>query len=118
MRFAEILNGPAADRYLDLLCALVATTIDRSADVGSMLVGLDKVAELCPNSFAGIVDTLFASGMFAGDGDDYHDPRNSLLHEVLARRVGMPITLSVVAIEVGKRVGVPIQGIGLPGYAA
>jgi regulator of sirC expression with transglutaminase-like and TPR domain len=54
--------------------------------------------------------------MFAGDGDDYHDPRNSLLHEVLARRVGMPITLSVVAIEVGKRLGVPIRGVGLPGH--
>jgi regulator of sirC expression with transglutaminase-like and TPR domain len=54
--------------------------------------------------------------MFAGDGDDYHDPRNSLLHEVLARRVGMPITLSVVAMEVGKRLGVPIRGVGLPGH--
>jgi regulator of sirC expression with transglutaminase-like and TPR domain len=39
-----------------------------------------------------------------------------LLHEVLARRVGMPITLSVVAIEVGKRLGVPIRGVGLPGH--
>ena len=115
-RFTEILNGPAADRYLDLLCALVATTVDHSAEVGSILLGLDKVAELCPSSFDGIVDTLFASGMFAGDGDDYHDPRNSLLHEVLARRVGMPITLSVVAIEVGKRLGVPIRGVGLPGH--
>ena len=54
--------------------------------------------------------------MFAGDGDDYHHPRNSLLHEVLARRVGMPITLSVVAIEVGRRLGVPIRGVGLPGH--
>ena len=69
-----------------------------------------------PPSFDGIVDTLFASGMFGGDGDDYHDPRNSLLHEVLARRVGMPITLSVVAMEVGKRLGVPIRGVGLPGH--
>ena len=115
-RFSEILNGPAADRYLDLLCALVATTVDHSAEVGSILLDLDKLAELCPSSFDGIVDTLFASGMFTGDGDDYHDPRNSLLHEVLARRVGMPITLSVVAIEVGKRLGVPIRGVGLPGH--
>jgi regulator of sirC expression with transglutaminase-like and TPR domain len=115
-RFSEVLNGPAADRHLDLLWALAAATVDHSAEVGSMMLGLDKVAELCPNSFDGIIDTLFTSGMFAGDGDDYHDPRNSLLHEVLARRVGMPITLSVVAIEVGKRLGVPIRGIGLPGH--
>jgi regulator of sirC expression with transglutaminase-like and TPR domain len=116
VRFAEIIDGPAADRHLDLLCALVATTIDHTADVGEILLGLDNVAKLCPGSFDGIVDTLFSSGMFAGDGDDYHHPRNSLLHEVLVRQKGMPITLSVLAIEVGKRRGVPIRGIGLPGH--
>jgi regulator of sirC expression with transglutaminase-like and TPR domain len=116
VRFAQIVEGPAADRHLDLLCALVATTIDRTADVGEILLGLDNIARLCPASFDGIVDTLFASGMFAGDGDDYHHPRNSLLHEVLLRRTGMPITLCVVAIEVGKRLGVPISGVGLPGH--
>ena len=115
-RFAEIINGASADRHLDLLCALVATTVDHSADVSSVIVGLDKVAELCPPSFDGIVETLFASGMFTGDGYDYHDPRNSLLHQVLIRRVGMPITLSVVAMEVGKRLDVPIHGIGLHGH--
>ena len=115
-RFADLINGAAADRHLDLLCALVAAAIEPTADVGSIIVGLDRVAETCPASFDGIVDTLFASGMFAGDGDDYHDPRNSLLHHVLERRIGMPITLSVVAIEVGKRLDVPIVGIGLPGH--
>jgi regulator of sirC expression with transglutaminase-like and TPR domain len=115
-RFAGLINSAAADRYLDLLCALAASAIDHSADVGSMILALDKVAETCPASFDGIIDTLFASGLFAGDSDDYHDPRNSLLHEVLARHIGMPITLSVVAIEVGKRLGVPIAGIGLPGH--
>ena len=116
VRFAEIINGASADRHLDLLCALIATAVDHSADVSSIIVGLDRVAELCPPSFDGIVETLFTSGLFAGDSDDYHAPRNSLLHEVLARRVGMPITLSVVAMEVGKRHGVTIRGIGLPGH--
>ncbi len=115
-RFADLINGVGTDRHLDLLCALVATSIDHSADIGSIIVGLDKVADECPPSFDGIIDTLFASGMFSGDSDDYHDPRNSLLHEVLARRKGMPITLGVVAIEVGKRLDVPILGVGLPGH--
>ena len=115
-RFAELINGASADRHLDLACALVACAIDHTADVGSILVGLDRVAETCPPSFEGIVDTLFASGRFVGDSDDYHDPRNSLLNEVLARHIGMPITLSVVAMEVGKRRGVPIRGVGLPGH--
>lgn len=115
-RFAELINHASVERHLDLLCALVANAVDQSADVGAIIVGLDRVAEACPASFDGIVDTLFASGMFTGDSDDYHHPRNSLLHEVLARRSGMPITLSVVAIEVGKRLGVPIRGVGLPGH--
>jgi regulator of sirC expression with transglutaminase-like and TPR domain len=115
-RFAEIVNGASADRHLDLLCALAAATVDHTAEVGRIIIGLDQVAASCPASFDGIVDTLFASGMFTGDADDYHHPRNSLLHEVLARRTGMPITLSVVAIEVGKRLGVPIRGVGLPGH--
>jgi regulator of sirC expression with transglutaminase-like and TPR domain len=116
VRLATIIDGPSADRHLDLLCALVSATIDHKADIGATLLALDEVAELCPASFEGIVETLFSSGLFTGDGEDYHHPRNSLLHEVLARRLGMPITLSVVAIEVGKRRGVPIRGIGLPGH--
>lgn len=115
-RFAELINRAAADRHLDLLCALAAEAIDQSADVGAILVALDKLADECLPTFDGIIDTLFASGMFSGDTEDYHDPRNSLLHQVLARRVGMPITLSVVAIEVGRRLEVPIVGVGLPGH--
>jgi len=116
VRFAEIVNGPAADRNLDLLCALMATVVDHSTDVGGIIMGLDRLAEMCAPSFESIVDTLFASGLFSGDSDDYHDPRNSLLNEVLIRRKGMPITLSVLAMEVGKRLGVPIAGVGLPGH--
>lgn len=115
-RFAELINIAGSDRHLDLLCALVAASMDRTADVGSIIVGLDRVSENCAPSFDGIIETLFSSGSFSGDSDDYHDPRNSLLHEVLARRKGMPITLSVVAMEVGKRLDVPIAGIGLPGH--
>ena len=115
-RFGALINSAAADRHLDLLCALLASTIDPAVDVGSTIVGLDELAETCPASFDGIIDTLFSSGLFAGDSEDYHDPRNSLLHEVLARRTGMPISLSVVGIEVGKRLGVPIVGVGLPGH--
>ena len=115
-RFADLINGPETEGHIDVLCALVAATIDHSTDAESILVALDQLAHTCPASFDGIVDTLFSSGMFSGDGDDYHHPRNSLLHEVLARRAGMPITLSVVAIEVGKRHGVSVAGIGLPGH--
>ena len=59
---------------------------------------------------------LFEEQGFAGNSDDYYDPRNSYLNDVLDRRVGIPITLSLVLIEVGRRLGLEMDGIGLPGH--
>jgi regulator of sirC expression with transglutaminase-like and TPR domain len=59
---------------------------------------------------------LFEEESYRGNADDYFDPRNSCLNDVLERRLGIPITLSVLMIEVGRRVGVEIEGIGLPGH--
>ena len=53
---------------------------------------------------------------FAGDGVDYYDPRNVLLGPLLERRKGMPILLSILWMEVGRRAGIPVAGIGLPGH--
>ncbi|MEY2535558.1 MAG: hypothetical protein QOF29_3468 [bacterium] len=53
---------------------------------------------------------------FTGDTERYDDPRNSMLDLVLERRRGLPILLSVVYVEVGRRAGVPLAGIGLPGH--
>ncbi|MFI5119223.1 MAG: transglutaminase family protein [Thermoanaerobaculia bacterium] len=53
---------------------------------------------------------------FTGDDDDYYDPRNVLLGPLLERRKGMPILLSVLWMEVGRRAGIPVAGIGLPGH--
>ena len=59
---------------------------------------------------------LFEEEGFRGNDADYYDPRNSCLNDVLARRLGIPITLALVLIEVGRRVGLEIAGIGLPGH--
>lgn len=59
---------------------------------------------------------LFDEAGFRGNADDYYDPRNSCLNDVLDRRLGIPITLSVLVMEVGRRVGLEIRGIGLPGH--
>ena len=53
---------------------------------------------------------------FAGDEDDYYDPRNVLFGPLLERRRGMPILLSILWMEVGRRAGIPVAGIGLPGH--
>ena len=53
---------------------------------------------------------------FRGNATEYYDPRNSCLDQVLDRRLGIPITLSVVLLEVGWRVGLDVAGIGVPGH--
>jgi regulator of sirC expression with transglutaminase-like and TPR domain len=59
---------------------------------------------------------LFEELGFAGNTDNYYDARNSFLHEVLDRQLGIPISLSVLAIAVGERCGLNVQGVGLPGH--
>jgi regulator of sirC expression with transglutaminase-like and TPR domain len=59
---------------------------------------------------------LFEECGFAGNTGHYYDPRNSYLNKVLDRQVGLPITLSLVAVAVGARAGLRVEGIGLPGH--
>jgi regulator of sirC expression with transglutaminase-like and TPR domain len=59
---------------------------------------------------------LFEEEGFRGNAAEYYDPRNSCLNDVLDRRLGIPITLSLVVMEVGRRVGLDIVGVGLPGH--
>jgi regulator of sirC expression with transglutaminase-like and TPR domain len=63
-----------------------------------------------------LVTFLFADEAFRGNDKEYYDPRNSCLNDVLDRRLGIPITLSVLTIEVGRRVGIEVEGVGLPGH--
>lgn len=53
---------------------------------------------------------------FRGDQRDYYSPSNSLLHEVMKRRLGIPLTLSIVFLELGWRAGMPLEGVGFPGH--
>ncbi|HET9754185.1 MAG TPA: transglutaminase-like domain-containing protein [Myxococcales bacterium] len=59
---------------------------------------------------------LFHEQGFSGNRDDYYDPRNSYLNEVLDRRLGIPLTLCIVYMEVGKRCGLRVEGVGFPGH--
>lgn len=63
-----------------------------------------------------ISEYLFDRLGFAGNTDDYYDPRNSFLADVLDRRTGIPISLSVLYLEVARRVGVLAQGVNFPGH--
>ena len=59
---------------------------------------------------------LFGDLGFSGNTDDYYDPRNSYLNEVMDRRTGIPITLAVVYMELGRRIGLPLEGVSFPGH--
>lgn len=59
---------------------------------------------------------LFRECGFRGNQLDYYDPRNSFLNDVLARRAGIPISLAVVLLETGRRLGLPLEGVGFPGH--
>ena len=59
---------------------------------------------------------LFDEVGFSANQEDFYDPRNSYLNEVLERRVGIPITLSLLYIEVGKRLEMDLEGVGMPGH--
>ena len=119
-RFAETMRAPEPD--LGLACLLVGAEVYPDLDVAAGLAALDRLAEAAAPAMvsgeeaAGLRRVLADDHGFRGYGDDYGDLRASLLHEVLRRRRGLPILLSVVYQEVARRVGVPAYGIGLPGH--
>jgi regulator of sirC expression with transglutaminase-like and TPR domain len=114
-RFADLVTRPSFP--LDEAALLVAAHADPTCDIAANLARLDDLASSVPEpTIEALTTTLFGSWGFVGDQVDYYDPRNSYLHEVLERRRGIPITLSVVLIEVGRRAGVTLAGVGTPAH--
>lgn len=108
--------GPEADVALDEAALLIAACGRPHLDIGAWLARLDEIAAGCAPTLEGLRRRLYVEHGFTGNSRDYYDPRNSFLDEVIARRTGIPISLAVVAIEVGRRVGVELVGIGMPGH--
>ncbi len=79
-------------------------------------VSMRSAGEVAEPSGEAVSTLLFDRLGFRGNGEDFTDPRNSYLDEVLDRRVGIPISLSLVMMEVGRRAGVAVEGIGMPGH--
>lgn len=116
-RFADLVTRPDEDIPLDEGALLIAGQARPDLDVGAELVRLDELAAGCPQpTFDGLTRYLFGELGFHGNAEHYQDPDNSYLDQVVRRRVGIPITLSVLTMEVGRRLGVPVEGIGMPGH--
>lgn len=113
LNLAEAALLIAADEYPDL-------------DVDDYLHRLDDLAHAVRGTLpaeAGLEETvvalnnfLFIEQGFTGNADDYYDPRNSFLNDVLDRKLGIPITLSILYMEIGQRLGLPFEGVSFPGH--
>jgi regulator of sirC expression with transglutaminase-like and TPR domain len=102
---------------LDEAALLISAHATGNVDIGRELRHLDEVAADCAeDTVGGLCELLFFQLGLRGDTDTYQDPRNSYLDQVLERRLGIPISLAVVAMEVGRRIGVPLEGVGMPGH--
>lgn len=125
-RFAAVVQGDEADLQLDVAALLIGAwehdvfdvephqrALDALADRAAAAVGAAAGPDEAGQLLAGM---LFGELGFRGNTDDYYDPRNSFLSEVLARKVGIPISLSVVYIEVARRLGIPAAGVAFPGH--
>jgi regulator of sirC expression with transglutaminase-like and TPR domain len=119
--FARIVAAPSfsvGEAALVMSWGVQETAGPLSFDVIDQLATLDDLAGSVPTPTAsGIAEFLFGGeGLFRGNTDSYYDPANSFLDRVLQSGRGIPITLSVVMIEVGARLGVPLAGVGLPAH--
>jgi regulator of sirC expression with transglutaminase-like and TPR domain len=99
--FPDLISSHCTDR-LDQWADSLRMRIGNSSSAGDILTNLNRI--------------LFDEEGFRGDAGDYYDPQNSFLNRVLERKVGIPITLSLVYSEVGRRAGLPVHGIALPGH--
>jgi len=124
--FARLLRRPEAKLDLARAALLVAAESDPNVDVDVQLHTLDSWAEelrsrLDPSwnnlqKLARLRRFVYDDLGFRGDHKDYYSPSNSLLHEVMERRLGIPLTLSIIFMELGWRVGIPFEGVAFPGH--
>lgn len=124
--FEALVN--VSEDALNLAAAALAYAEDSYPDLdrGAALASLETLAEqarACMPERASVTERiarlngfLFEEQGFHGNRDDYSDPRNSYLNEVLDRRLGIPISLSVIYLEIGWRLGLDFSGVGFPGH--
>jgi regulator of sirC expression with transglutaminase-like and TPR domain len=105
----------ALDEYPGLNMSGYLKRIDALAERTSAQ-RLSNAAERPMEAIESINYQLFEIEGFRGNQEDYYDPRNSFLNDVIDRKTGIPITLSVLYMEVGRRIGLKMEGVGMPGH--
>lgn len=102
---------------LDEAALLISASANPALDVDEQLIRLDRIAAKVDTADApSLCRLLFEEFGLRGDRDGYDEPVNSYLDQVLDRRLGIPISLSVILIEVGRRCGLQLEPVGMPGH--
>jgi len=126
--FAALVGPQIGDDDIDLIRAalIAARTEYPDLDVDAYVNRVDELAHLAEariidtgdpaQTIAALNHTLFEEAGLRGNREDYYDPHNSFLNDVLDRGLGIPITLAVIYMEVGRRLGFPLFGVGMPGH--
>ncbi len=125
-RLLEALRDERSAVPLDVASLELASIEFPGLDIPAAAFRLDNLAEQIGSQLTGNAsgldfvkaanELLFDVLQFRGNEEDYYDPRNSCLNSVLMRRLGIPISLSIVYIEVARRLRRPVYGVGLPGH--
>ena len=124
--FARLLQTPEGEMDLAEGALLIAAEEYPELRPGVYLNRIAQMATDLKRRVRGVVEPsavvelsntyFFDEQHFKGNRDEYYDPRNSFLNEVIDRRVGIPITLAVLYMAVGERAGLPVRGVGMPGH--
>jgi regulator of sirC expression with transglutaminase-like and TPR domain len=124
--FAELVSREDERIELAKACLQIAEDAYPGLDVDGYVGELERFAKRLRARVAhdasvedriiALNEFLFDDLGFGGNTDNYNDPRNSYLNEVIDRRTGIPITLSVLYMEIGRRIGLPFEGVSFPGH--
>jgi regulator of sirC expression with transglutaminase-like and TPR domain len=124
--FAQLLRREDARIDLARACLMIAEDAYPGLDVERYVAEIERMAmrlrgRMPQNCSAeervvALNQFLYEDLGYWGNTDDYYDPRNSYLNEVIERKTGIPITLSILYMELGRRIGLPLEGVSFPGH--
>ena len=125
-RFGQMVSGPDEAINLAEAALLIASEEYPGLDIAAYLARLDEMAatlsrrlraDISPaDTIVALNRFLFDEHGFSGNAADYYDPRHSFLNDVLDRKRGIPLTLALVYMEIGRRIGLPVKGISFPAH--
>ncbi|HET9307501.1 MAG TPA: transglutaminase-like domain-containing protein [Candidatus Sulfotelmatobacter sp.] len=125
--FSLFVSPDLEDEKIDLIRAalVIARTEYPNLDIEEYAARIERMARRVADAaadldqqrtLAALNRVIFEQANLRGNREDYYDPRNSFLNDVLDRGLGIPITLSIIYMEVAGRVGFPLSGVGMPGH--